>query len=350
MSGSTVQRGEFSILRKSARARMALEHGADLVICLPTPWSCARAQDFCRAAVQIIKALGCIDLLSFGSECGDINILKKAAAGLRDEGVLRELKRRVGEGAAFATARQEALAQMDFAASQCLRKPNDTLNVEYITALKGMEIEFLAVPRRGGLSASELRIIIETVESNGKYLQKCYNPSAYKILSDELSSGYLVDNRSLETALLARLRTMRVAELARLPDVSEGMEHLLFRAVRQGRSMREVLSNAVGKRYPAARLRRIMFHALLGVKADDFIALPCYIQVMGFNEAGCEILRRMKTSAALPIIHRHADMQKLDGQGIWLYETECRATNLQALAMRNVLPCGTEERRKIVII
>jgi len=352
MSGSTVQRGEFSILRKSARVRMTLEHGADLVICLPTPWSCARAQDFSRAAIHIIKSLGCVDILSFGSECGNVGLLRKAAAGLRDEGVLRELKRRIGEGAAFAAARQEALAQVDFAASQCLRKPNDTLNIEYITALEAMgsNIEPVAIPRieGEGYSASELRIIIEEGELTKNYLRNIYKPSTYQILKHELSGGYLADNRSLETAILARLRTLSVAELAQLPDVSEGMEHLLYHAARQGRNLREVLSIAVGKRYPAARLRRIMFHALLRVQSKDFAALPGYIQILGFNESGRSILRLMKASAALPIIHRHADIKTLDDQGIQLYETECRATDLQALAMRNVLPCGTEEQRAVV--
>jgi len=350
MSGSTVQRGEFSILRKEARARMALKNGADLVVCLPTPWSCARANDFCRAAVHIAEALGCVDMLSFGSECGDIDLLKCAAACLRDGGVLDAMKGKIGEGVSFAAARQNALAQVNFAASQCLRRPNDTLNVEYITALEavGSKIEPLAIPRiegEGYKSASELRIIIQ----KAKLVEYC-NESTDQILQEEISSGFLVDNQALEIAILARLRSMTVTELAQLPDISEGMEHLLYRAIRQGRSLREIIFSAVGKRYPASRLRRIMFHALLHTTSGEFIALPSYIQVLGCNEAGHAVLQHMKKSAALPILHRHADTNKLDNQGLQLYNTECRATDLQALAMQNVLPCGTEEKRKIVVV
>jgi len=349
MSGSTVQRGEFSILRKEARAKMALKNGADLVICLPAPWSCARANDFCRAAVHIAEALGCLDMLSFGSECGDIDLLKHAAAGLRDRGVLDAMKRQVGEGVSFAAARQNALAQVDFAASQCLRRPNDTLNVEYITALEaiGSKIEPVAIPRiegKGYKSANELRIIIE----KGKLTGYC-NDATDQILREEIAGGFLVDNRALELAILARLRSMTTDELAQLPDISEGMEHLLQRAVRQGRSLEEIISIAVGKRYPAARLRRIIFHALLCTTNEEFSALPRCIQILGCNEAGHAVLQRMKKSAALPILHRHADIKKLDNQGLQLYHTECRATDLQALAMQHVLPCGTEEKREIVI-
>ena len=350
MSGSTVQRGEFSVLRKEARARMALKNGADLVICLPAPWSCARANDFCRAGVHIAEALGCLDMLSFGSECGDVELLKRAAAGLRDGGVLDAMKRQIGEGAAFAAARQSALAQVDLAAAQCLRQPNDTLNVEYITALEaiGSRIEPMAIPRiegEGYKSASELRIIIKKTK-----LPEYCNESVNQILQEEISGGCLVDHQALELAMLARLRSMTMAELAQLPDISEGMEHLLYRAIRQGRSLQEIISFAVGKRYPAARLWRIMFHALLRVTNKEFNDLPDYIHVLGCNEAGRSVLQRMKKSASLPILHRHADIKKLDYQGIHQYRTECRATDLQALAMQNVLPCGTEEKRETVVI
>ena len=39
MSGNFVQRGDFALLRKHARARAAVESGADLVLELPLPWA-----------------------------------------------------------------------------------------------------------------------------------------------------------------------------------------------------------------------------------------------------------------------------------------------------------------------
>ena len=55
MSGNYVQRGEPAFLEKHARAEMALHGGADLVLELPVPWSCARAQDFARAGVSLTR-------------------------------------------------------------------------------------------------------------------------------------------------------------------------------------------------------------------------------------------------------------------------------------------------------
>ena len=355
MSGYTVQRGEFAIARKQVRAQIALAHGVDLVLCLPTPFSCARAQDFTRAGIHILQSLGCVDMLSFGSECGDISLIRRAASGLRREDVKNPMRAAIGEGGGFAAARQAALAQVDPAAAALLRSPNDTLAVEYLAAMEELGAGFtpLAVPRRGAghdtpggegfPCASELRIIFQ----EGGVPEEIPGAS---ILRDEVSRNLApVDMRRLETAWLARLRYMDAGELARLPDVSEGMEHLLYDAIRQAGSMAEIFSIAGGRRYPTARLRRILFHALLRVTEEDFVALPRFIQVIGHNATGQELLREGKSTASLPIVLRHRDLKTLSIEAQGQYALECRAADLMALAMPRPQSCGLEERREIVV-
>jgi len=355
MSGYTVQRGELAIARKQLRAQIALENGADLVLCLPTPFSCARAQDFARAGVHLLQSLGCVDMLSFGSECGDISLIRRAASGLRQEGVKNSMRTMIGEGGAFAVARQAALAQVDPAAAALLRSPNDTLAVEYLAAVEELGAMFtpLAVPRRGAghdtpgggsfPCASELRIIFQ----EGGVPETIPGAS---ILRDEASNNLApVDMRRLETAWLARLRCMNAGDLARLPDVSEGMEHLLYDAIRKAGSMAEIFSIAGGRRYPTARLRRILFHALLCVAGEDLAALPCFNQVIGHNAAGQELLRHAKSASSLPIVLRHRDMKALSIEAQRQYRLECRAADLMALAMPSPQPCGMEERREVAV-
>lgn len=50
MGGNFTQRGDFALLRKHARAEMALSGGVDLVLELPTPWSSATAERFAQGA------------------------------------------------------------------------------------------------------------------------------------------------------------------------------------------------------------------------------------------------------------------------------------------------------------
>ena len=80
MSGSFVQRGEPALFPKSERVRAALAGGVDLVIELPLPWVLTSAEGFAFGGVSLLDALGCVDTLSFGSECGDLEALEKAAA------------------------------------------------------------------------------------------------------------------------------------------------------------------------------------------------------------------------------------------------------------------------------
>ena len=79
MSGNFVQRGDFAIISKHERVKMALSSGVDLVIEIPVVWSIASAEFFASAAIKIADSLGLVDTLSFGSEIADINTLKEAA-------------------------------------------------------------------------------------------------------------------------------------------------------------------------------------------------------------------------------------------------------------------------------
>ena len=76
MSGNYVQRGAPAVFHKSLRAKAAVLAGADLVLELPFPYSSAPAEIFGGAGVRIADSLGCVDELCFGSETGDISVLR----------------------------------------------------------------------------------------------------------------------------------------------------------------------------------------------------------------------------------------------------------------------------------
>ena len=71
MSGTFCQRGEPSSFPKHTRARAALAAGADIVLELPFPYSCASAEFFASGARGVIAAVGGVDSLAFGCECAD---------------------------------------------------------------------------------------------------------------------------------------------------------------------------------------------------------------------------------------------------------------------------------------
>ena len=150
MSGDYVQRGEPSVIDRHARAHMALLAGADLVLSLPTRFATASAETFASSAVRILDLMGCVDVLVFGSESGEIGPIIECASILAEEPDFyrEQLRSGLRRGLSFPKARAEALP----AFRELLREPNQILGVEYCKALirQRSSIRPLTVRRIGG--------------------------------------------------------------------------------------------------------------------------------------------------------------------------------------------------------
>ena len=96
-----------------------------------------------------------------------------------------------------------------------------------------------------------------------------------------------------------------------------------------------------------ARLRRVLWASLIGLTDDDTTGLPPYIRILGMNERGREILSA--ASPTLPILSRSAQVCDLNKRARRIFDLECSATDLHALAMTNPLPCGTDYTTKMII-
>ena len=339
MSGHWVQRGECALADKWLRAALALDRGADLVVELPTPWAMASAESFARGAVSLLAATGVVDVLSFGSETGELAPLEEAAAALDAPDYPERLRAALGRGLSFPAARQEA------AGAACLSAPNNNLGVEYLRSLRalGSTIRPLTVPRQGAghdgpaaggyASASELRRLFR--EGRGgeaaPYLTAPW-------------SGELADMQHIERAVLSRLRTMGEGDWAALPDGggAEGLPSRLAKAAREAVSLEDFYTRAKTRRYPHARLRRLALAAFLGLRAAERPAAPPYVRVLGLGGRGRALLRRMKDTCPLPVIVKPAQARELDGPARTLFESEARYTDLYGLCFPAPRPCGAE--------
>ena len=339
MSGHWVQRGECALADKWLRAALALDRGADLVVELPTPWAMASAESFARGAVSLLAATGVVDVLSFGSETGELAPLEEAAAALDAPDYPERLRAALGRGLSFPAARQEA------AGAACLSAPNNNLGVEYLRSLRalGSTIRPLTVPRQGAghdgpaaggfASASELRRLLRAGrgEEAAPYLTAPW--------SEELA-----DMQHIERAVLARLRTMGEGDWAALPDGggAEGLPSRLAKAAREAVSLEDFYTRAKTRRYPHARLRRLALAAFLDLRAAERPAAPPYVRVLGLGGRGRVLLRRMKDTCPLPVIVKPAQARELDGPARTLFESEARYTDLYGLCFPAPRPCGAE--------
>lgn len=341
MSGAFVQRGEPAILRKHARAEMALRCGADLVLENPTPWATASAERFALGGVAVLDALGLPAYLSFASECGRIEPLRRAAEAEKAEGTLTDIKSALASGVSFASARDAVVSRLT-GDSELLKKPNNLLGVEYLKAIAalGSDIEPVTFLREGaehdggvggGLaSASHLRELMQ----RGGDVSAFVPEAAMPVLMRELEAGRApICREALEYAVMYRLRTMTAGEYASLPDSGEGLWRRLMEAGRTEPTVEAVLAAVKTKRYALSRIRRMVTAALLGVTGEMQRALPPYIRVLGMTERGMEVLHEAKKTAKLPIITKPAAGKLLlTGEAKIIFETDERAADIAALA------------------
>lgn len=346
MSGNVVQRGEFSVFDKFTRAASAVKGGVDLVIELPAAYASAAAPRFAAGALSIVGALGCVEMLSFGSESADLPLLKKSAAVLSDERVAALALKYVKEGQTYPSAFCRAGSELYADAASVLGSPNDLLAIEYIKAATelGLDLQFLAVARRAaghddpaasGYSAMAVRKLIK---SGGDISSLVPNSGA---LSRSPASGGLA---AIETALLYRLRT---AESLMLPDRADGVESRLLAAARTAQNLDELLTAARTKRYTAARIRRAALHAAIGVTDQSYKPIP-YIRVLAANRRGLEILQSAKATASLPISSSLAELEKSEGRDFAAFES--RVSDIYALTFSPHLCCGLDYTHKFELI
>ena len=339
MSGDFVQRGEAAAFSKFDRARAAVAGGADLVLELPLPWSLSSAEGFARGAVGALSALGTVTHLAFGSESGRLDMLERTARLLAlpefDEYVREALR----SGVSYAAARQNALARLGgeeaFAAVDA---PNDILAVEYLKALHTLpaKMQPLAVLRRGAAhdsgeesampSASFLRSRLEAGEDITPYMP------AQAFAALQSGEGPL-DRTKMETALLSRLRFLPADAFAVLPDAAEGLHNRLYRAVRTEATLNNIIAAAATRRYPQARIRRMLMCAALGVRAGDNAGIPPYLRVLAANKRGLEILRTAEDTAALPLIAKPAKLRETGGEALRIFELGAAAADLYGLCL-----------------
>ncbi len=82
---------------------------------------------------------------------------------------------------------------------------------------------------------------------------------------------------------------MSLAEIAELPDVSEGLESSIKNAANSCNTITEFLNIIKSKRYTTTRFQRILLYALLGITKKDMAVskkIQPYIRVLGLNKKG----------------------------------------------------------------
>ena len=300
-----------------------------------------------------LTAFGAVDSLIFGSECGELAALRSVAAALDSPELPAALAPHLQKGLPFAAARQAAVHSL------LLSSPNNILGIEYLRALRqlGSNIQPLTISRQGAPhdaaepdtdfpSASQLRQRFLT----GQDISSSLPPAMAEQLELARQRGALPQLELWERAFLARLRAMTETDYAALPDVTEGLEHRLYRASRTAKTTEELLTNAKTKRYTHARLRRVLLAAMLELPAGLSAVEPPYLRVLGFTTKGAEILNRAKGRHTLPLSASLAELEKAGEAAARFAALEARAADLYHAFTPGLAPCGSEYTTPVIKI
>ena len=324
MSGSFVQRGEPAIFSKFARAKTAVLNGADLVIELPFLYSTASSRDFTYGAVKILNELNVVDFLSFGSESGNIEYLKKIASTEESEDFKAEIKALLKSGLSYPSAKEEAFKKCSLPFPD---GPNDTLASEYISALCHLssKIEPYCIKRTvahdseevkdSHISASAVRKMLNEGRDVTPYVPDL--PFEQPLYYEDMSSliAYSIMNLNRENYPVRSASDEELISTLKNTPFTEDINSYLY--------------NIKSKRYTMSRVKRTLLHILLnsGEKIPDFSP---YARVLSLNTTGAEILKRIKKESDIKIITKPE--KKYEDENV-SFRLDVRATDIRNLAL-----------------
>ena len=327
LSGDFVQRGAPALYSKHLRTRMALLGGADLVFELPSTHSCESAEFFAQNAVRLLDALGCVDVLSFGSESGTIEPFLKLGSFLSAETpeYRNLLKEYLKKGESFPKARsltlQEVLSDAD--TGTFLQTPNNILGVEYCKALRRQNspIQPLTVKREGNgyhddslngefPSASAIRALWKSAncKMSDTAVSSCFPPAISELLSQTFTCPQFLDEEDFSPYLRWLLFSSDKAQLTSYQDVTPDFVQRLFHTRGSYESWGQYAALLKTRELTYSRICRMLMHCLLQI---SHVPVLSYARLLGFRRQAAPVLSEFKKHSSIPVITKAADAASL---------------------------------------
>ena len=328
MSGDFVQRGAPAVMPKHLRTESALLSGASLIIELPVCFATGSAEYFAQGSISLLNQLGCIDSICFGSECGDLHLLKEIAQILADEPIEYQtaLKQALKEGASFPAARQEALNIYSDKYSEILASPNNILGIEYLKALAKIhsKMEPFTIKRIGAgyhdmdidgqfSSATAIRSdIYQLADVNSSseslpltHIQTQVPSSCHELMKKNYQTRYPVKADDFSLLLKAKLLSETAGSLSHYLDMSPELANRILRLRNDYLSFEQFCDLLKTKELTRSRISRSFIHVLLGITKDWLTAMKApapYARILGFRRDHADLLGILKRTSDIPLI------------------------------------------------
>ena len=312
LGGIFSQRGLPYIAPPYLRAEAAAKCGADLVLELPFPFSCAPAGIFARAGVEIAEKIGA-DHLAFGSESGDLETLYTGLARLESPEMQAALAAKKDGSISKTRLYHSVYTELYGEEPPC--KPNDILALEYLRAIRtlGARIQPFTVRRVGSYkdgeggfaSASVLRA--GYAERGADAFRGAMPDAAYDIFCNAEAQGLLFPDLD---RLSAAIRLKFAEGKQNIAFAGGGLSGHVAKAIKASRTLSEFEAAAATPRFTFAEMLRCQLYTLLNVTADELDAPVRYTRVLAMGTRGRTVLA---APHAIEILTKPSAVQKLSG-------------------------------------
>lgn len=314
MSGNFVQRGEPALINKWERAKTAVEYGCDIVFEIPFVHVVQSANHFAKGGIDILK-LAKVNSLVFGSECNNMEALKKLAA--IDDGSYNEY---IKEGISSSKAYEHIYGSLN---------PNDILGINYLKQIKNSEIIPYTIQRTNCYHEEMLQQNYSSATSIRKAIYEGRDYTSATPMKN-LSSAFAIEHYF--PLIKALLLTMTPKMLNKLFLMDEGIENNLIKNVKIASTYEEFMSLCISKRYTRSRIQRTLIHLMMHTtkKSVNELEEISFLRVLAYNEKGRQYLKQLKKEGVviaskfkqIPEIYRDMEFK---AAGIYAYPLDSKA-------------------------
>lgn len=324
VSSCFTQRGEVSIMNKWNKTKVCLDNNIDIVIELPFLYATQSSDIFAKGAVNILNKMG-IDTLVFGTECDNIDNLKKMAdIQLNDKKYNELVKSYLDKGINYPTAMSRAIYDI---LKVEITKPNDLLALSYIkqVMITNKNIDIVSIKRTNDYHGKVINNNIVNASLIREYLL-CNKD--IKSFIPNYNIDYIYKNLSIENyySLLKYQIINNIDNLDKFLDVDEGIENRIKKYIYISNSWNELVLNIKTKRYTYNKINRMLIHVLSNLTKDEVKSLDIdYVRVLGFNSVGRAYLNKIKKNISVKIVTNYKEnISKL-------FDLEYRINSIYAL-------------------
>ncbi|MEJ7541136.1 nucleotidyltransferase [Staphylococcus intermedius] len=292
MSGQFMMRGMPAMYNKFKRAQMATA-GVDLVVEMPLVGSLSSSDIFAQMGVKVADYLQA-DVLSFGSESGELSQLEHAAQQLIQLENTPAFQTAIKSGKSYARIAAETLQ------SDLLSQPNNILAIAYLKQLQRQQstMQPMTIPRTEvqhhdtdmhHASMASGTAIRKGIVNGDLTWQRMVPEQNIPLMTTPFN-----DQQRLFDLLKFSILQQTPETLKHIYTMSEGFENRLYRAALSSTDYTSFMQKLKTKRYTYTHIQRILMNVLLNFQYADVSDEVHAVRVLAMTPQGQRYLKYLK--------------------------------------------------------